>query len=150
MDEYYCPGEKDAIKASGTIEAWKKLRCGDCSMQKDCGGPVYRGATKWTPPASPGRKPKAKTPEDSTTAAEAPAVDNDASCRAALLELCKRVTTLSRQRAATEVVGKFQKEIAAARGAGVGWKPIAKTLRDHGFSLGWNAAQRAFERLGKN
>lgn len=167
---YVCAkDEKDKIETSSMVEAYRELRCGDCFEREGCNGPAYRKPKKETQPLSrPGRKPKARTPEppaspEESSAVEpkepstiqepktvptlpAPTADNEAACRAALLGLSSRNTNLIQKRA-DEVAGKFQKEIATARGVGVGWKPISNTLKKYNFNVGETGIQKAFERL---
>lgn len=155
MAELYCPrDESDVVTAEGKIDAMMKLRCRDCATKKGCEGPVFK-EEKAPAPATPkrGRKPKAETgPEEAPAATQAPEpkpqeTERETECRAALLALCERDTPLKRKRRTVEVVTQFQAEIAAARAAGVSWKPIAKTLKAHGFNLGWNTVQKAFGKL---
>ena len=150
---YFCPrDEGNKAKTLSLMDAYQKLRCRDCVERKRCDGPVFKEAKADISPPRPRNKPKAQTPaptpEESSVVADNPASGNEAACRAALLTLFSvNKNNKLLQKRAEEIVGKFQEEIATARSQGVGWKPIAKTLTEHGFTLGWNAAQKAFERI---
>ena len=149
MSELYCQRDESVVvTAEGKIDAMAQLRCRDCPEREKCDGPMFKDVEA-PAPATPkrGRKPKAETGPEEAPEPKSQETERETECRAALLALCERDTPLKRRRRTVEVVTQFQAEIAAARAAGVSWKPIAKTLKAHGFNLGWNTVQKAFGKL---
>ena len=54
---FVCPrNERDRVSTTSKVEAWQKLRCGDCAVAKECDGPVLKEATEEVSPSAPARR----------------------------------------------------------------------------------------------
>lgn len=133
MLEFCCPHAdwEDVVQADSKVEAWREFRCGDCGVQIECDGPilkeVYANRTK--------------------TSAKQPSEDRESLCRKELQELSKRPKKgQDFQKMADDFINIFYDEVANARKNNVGWKPISKIAKKHGYTFGRNSLERAFKR----